>query len=251
MTQYKVYGLIGYPLGHSFSRGFFTDKFSAEGINARYENFELPSIELVSEVWPVDGLAGLNVTIPYKERIIPYLDGLSDEAAAIGAVNVIRIERDPSSPAAVRRIGYNSDVVGFRESIRPLIGSGHKRALVLGTGGASKAVCHGLATLGVEPVRVSRDPSRGDLTYDALTPGIMASHTVIVNTTPVGMYPHVDECPDIPYSLLTPDHLCYDLVYNPDVTTFLRQAARHGAVTKNGAEMLRLQAIEAWRIWNM
>lgn len=251
MSNHKVYGLIGYPLGHSFSRGFFTDKFAAEGIDAEYDNFELPSIDGVTGVWTVEGLAGCNVTIPYKERIIPYLDGLSDDAAAIGAVNVIRMERDQAVPGGVRRVGYNSDVVGFRESIRPLLGPSHKRALVLGTGGASKAVCHGLATLGVEPVRVSREAGRGDLTYAQLTPEIMAAHTVIVNTTPVGMYPHVEGCPDIPYSLLTPAHLCYDLVYNPEQTTFLTKAAEHGAMTKSGIEMLHLQAIEAWRIWNV
>ncbi|MDE6378641.1 MAG: shikimate dehydrogenase [Duncaniella sp.] len=248
MSTHKVYGLIGYPLGHSFSRRFFTEKFAAEGIDAEYDNFELPSIDRVGSVWSVEGLAGCNVTIPYKERVIPFLDGLSDDAAAIGAVNVIRME---PSPQGVRRVGYNSDVVGFRESLRPLLGARHKRALVLGTGGASKAVCHGLATLGVEPVRVSREAGRGDLTYADLTPEVMAEHTVIVNTTPVGMYPHVDECPDIPYGLLTPAHLCYDLVYNPELTTFLRRAAGHGAATKSGIEMLHLQAIEAWRIWNM
>ena len=251
MNQHRVFGLIGYPLGHSFSRGFFTRKFADEAIDAEYLNFEIPDISDVRKVWATPGLAGHNVTLPYKQAIIPFLDGLSDEAAAIGAVNVVRIEADPSSPEGVKRVGYNSDVVGFCESIRPLLRPKHKRALVLGTGGASKAVRYGLLSLDVEPVMVSRSAGKGDLTYADLTPEVMASHTVVVNTTPVGMYPKVDECPPIPYELLTPDHLCYDLVYNPEETTFLRRAASRGASVKSGLEMLDLQAIEAWRIWNM
>lgn len=251
MNNHRVFGLVGYPLGHSFSRGFFTRKFADEAIDAEYLNFEIPAITDVKEVWMTPGLAGHNVTLPYKQAIIPLLDGLSDEAAAIGAVNVVRIEADASSPAGGKRVGYNSDVVGFRESIRPLLRPEHRRALVLGTGGASKAVRYGLITLGVEPVMVSRTADKGDITYADLTPEVMASHTVVVNTTPVGMYPKVEECPPIPYDLLTPGHLCYDLVYNPEDTTFLRLAASKGATVKSGLEMLHLQAIEAWRIWNM
>lgn len=249
MYTHRVFGLIGYPLGHSFSRGFFTDKFASEGIDAEYDNFELPDIKDIENVWPVEGLAGLNVTIPYKQQIIPFLDGLSDEAAAIGAVNVIHIGRD--ADGNIRRTGHNSDVVGFIDSIRPLLLPSMRRALVLGTGGASKAVCYGLRSLGVEPVLVSRSGSKGSLTYADLSPDVMASHTVIVNATPVGMYPHVDDCPDIPYNLLTPAHLCYDLVYNPAETAFLRRAASQGAIVKNGLDMLHGQAIAAWRIWNM
>ena len=251
MDNHRVFGLVGYPLGHSFSRGFFTRKFADEAIDAEYINFEISSISDVEKVWMTPGLVGHNVTLPYKQAIIPLLDGLSDEAAAIGAVNVVRIEADVDSPEGVKRVGYNSDVVGFRESIRPLLRPGHKRALVLGTGGASKAVRYGLITLGVEPVMVSRTAGKGDLTYTELTPEIMASHTVVVNTTPVGMYPKVEECPPIPYDLLTSGHLCYDLVYNPEETSFLRMAASKGAAVKSGTEMLHLQAIEAWRIWNM
>lgn len=251
MNNHRVFGLVGYPLGHSFSRGFFTRKFADEAIDAEYLNFEIPRIEDVLQVWQTPCLAGHNVTLPYKQTIIPLLDGLSDEAAAIGAVNVVRIEPDAAAGEGVKRIGYNSDVVGFRESIRPLLRPEHKRALVLGTGGASKAVRYGLMTLGIEPVMVSRSADKGDLTYEDLTPEIMSTHTVVVNTTPVGMYPKVDACPPIPYELLTPAHLCYDLVYNPEYTSFLRKAAEQGAAVKSGLEMLHLQAIEAWRIWNL
>lgn len=252
MRNHKVYGLIGYPLGHSFSRGYFNDKFAAEGIDAEYCNFEIPSVGDIREVLDDHSdLAGLNVTIPYKEQVIPFLDRLDDDAAAIGAVNVIKVVRhDPTDDDDIELVGYNSDVVGFRDSISPLLTPGRDKALILGTGGASKAVYHGLRQLGVEPVYVSRTARKGVLGYADLTPEVMASHKVIVNTTPLGMYPNVDSCPDIPYECLTPDHLLYDLIYNPDVTTFMKKGAAHGAEVKNGLEMLLLQAFEAWRIWN-
>lgn len=253
MAEHKVYGLIGYPLGHSFSRDYFNKKFAAEGLNAEYCNFEIPSIADIQKVFENHpDLAGLNVTIPYKEQVIPYLDRLDDDAAAIGAVNVIKIERGESHDADdVTLVGYNSDVVGFRDSIAPLLNPERDKALILGTGGASKAVYHGLLQLGVEPVYVSRTPRKGVLSYADLTPEVIASHKVIVNTTPLGMYPKVDNCPDIPYDCLTPDHLLYDLIYNPDVTTFMKRGQEHGAEVKNGLEMLLLQAFEAWRIWAM
>lgn len=251
MNSHKTYGLIGFPLGHSFSRNYFNDKFAAEGIDAEYCNFEIPAITDVRDV--IDShpdLAGLNVTIPYKQQVIPYLDRLDDEAAAIGAVNVIKITRDNENKDAVKLTGYNSDFVGFSDSIAPFINDKRKKALILGTGGASKAVYHGLKALGVKPVFVSRTPREGMFSYEQLKPEVMARHKVIVNTTPVGMYPEVDRCPDIPYGCLTPEHLLYDLVYNPDVTTFMKKGAEHGAEVKNGLEMLLLQAFEAWRIWN-
>lgn len=251
MNQHKTYGLIGYPLGHSFSRRYFNEKFANEGIDAEYCNFEIPAItEFNDIVSNHPDLAGLNVTIPYKQQVIPYLDSLDDEAAAIGAVNVIKVIRDPEEPETVRLIGYNSDVIGFRESIAPFITDERRKALILGTGGASKAVYHGLKSLGVEPVFVSRTPRDGMLSYDRLTPEVMAEYRVIVNSTPVGTYPDVESCPDIPYEYLTPGHLLYDLVYNPELTTFLKKGAEHGAAIKNGHEMLELQAIGAWNIWN-
>lgn len=253
INSHKIYGLLGYPLGHSFSKNYFNDKFAAEGIDAEYINFEIPSITDLKEVLDDHPeLSGLNVTIPYKEQVMPYLDALDPEAEAIGAVNVIKILRsDLVDDDDFELIGYNSDVVGFRNSLSPLLTPERKKALILGTGGAAKAVRQGLISLGVEPVYVSRTAREGMLTYDDLTPEVMAEYKVIVNTTPLGMYPKVDACPPIPYEYLTPGHLLYDLIYNPDVTTFMKKGRAHGAEVKNGLEMLLLQAFESWRIWNM
>lgn len=246
----RIYGLIGYPLGHSFSHAFFNKKFAEEGIDAVYKNFEIADIGKVRQlVASTPGLSGLNVTIPYKEQVMGFLDAIDPQASEIGAVNVVKVERAADGGAA-RLTGFNSDIAGFCESIKPLLKPWHKRALVLGTGGASKAVVHGLRLLGVEPTYVSRTAAAGRLAYSDLTKEVMAKHTVVVNATPVGMYPHVDECPAIPYSFLTPAHLCYDLVYNPEVTAFLAKSAEQGAATKNGLEMLHLQALAAWDIWN-
>ena len=244
-----VYGLVGYPLEHSFSRSFFHAKFEREGIAATYENFEMPDLSGLRQlITDRRELCGLNVTIPYKTEVIALLDELDPQAREIGAVNVIRITQQPDGRVWLK--GYNSDIIGFTQSIAPLIDEGMQRALILGTGGASKAVYAGLKSLHIEPAFVSRQ-RRGDIIgYDDLTPERMASHRIIVNTTPVGMYPHTDEAPRIPYECLTPEHLCYDLIYNPEVTRFLELAARQGCKTKNGTEMLHLQALAAWDIWN-
>lgn len=245
----NVYGLIGYPLGHSFSKNYFNDKFAAENIDAVYVNFEIPDIGDLMEIFAeTPNLSGLNVTIPYKQQAIAYMDAMDSEAEAIGAINVIKVIRGKGEDFSLK--GYNSDVVGFRDSIRADITPARRKALVLGTGGASKAVCYGLQSLGVKCTLVSRSEGPDRITYADLTPEVMASHLVIVNCTPVGMYPNVDKCPAIPYDLLTPEHLCYDLIYNPDVTLFMQKALDHGAQVKNGLEMLLLQAFEAWRIWN-
>ena len=243
------YGLIGYPLGHSFSVTYFNEKFQSENIDAEYVNFEIPRIEDFMEVIDENpDLRGLNVTIPYKEQVIPYLDELDKDTAKIGAVNVIKIIRQ--GKAKVKLVGYNSDIIGFTQSIEPLLRPHHKRALVLGTGGAAKAVYHGLENLGIESTYVSRTKRSNDvLTYQELTPEVMAEHTVIVNCTPVGMYPKVDECPEIPYDRLTSDHLLYDLLYNPNETLFMKKGRMHGSTVKNGLEMLLLQAFAAWGIW--
>lgn len=244
----KKYGLIGYPLKHSFSIGYFNEKFKAERIDAEYINFEIPNISDFAEVVLENPtLAGLNVTIPYKEQVIRYLHELDKDTEAIGAVNVIKIVRDKGK---VKLIGYNSDIIGFTQSIEPLLQPHHKKALILGTGGAAKAVYHGLKNLGVEGKYVSRTPEPDIFTYEELTPEIMKEYTVVVNCTPVGMYPKVDFCPDIPYDQLTPNHLLYDLLYNPNVTLFMKKGNARGAVTKNGLEMLLLQAFAAWEIWN-
>ena len=246
----KKFGIIGYPLGHSFSANFFNEKFQSEGIDATYLKFEIPRIEDFMEVIDENPeLCGLNVTIPYKEKVIPYLDELDKNTARIGAVNVIEVQH--GTKGKVKLIGHNSDIVGFMNSIQPLLQPHHTKALVLGTGGASKAVFHGLECLGVKPQLVSRKKRNDNLlTYAELSAEVMAEHTVIVNTTPLGMSPHVDTCADIPYDLITPQHLVYDVVYNPEETLFLHKAAAQGATTKNGLEMLLLQAYAAWDFWN-
>ena len=253
MTDERTYGLIGFPLIHSFSKTFFNQKFQAESIRARYDNFEIASIDLSPALLAdTPSLAGLNVTIPYKEKVIPYLDDIDPLAARAGAVNVIKIIHDKRGKLLENRrlVGFNSDVAGFTDSIRPLITDSRHRALVLGTGGAAKAVCVGLDMLDVEAQLVSRTRRPGVLAYADLTPDIIASYKVVVNTTPLGMYPHVDEAPAIPYEALTADHLCYDLLYNPDVTLFMKKARANGAEVKNGLEMLLLQAFLSWEIWN-
>lgn len=247
----NIYGLIGYPLGHSFSRDYFNKKFETESIDAEYVNFELPAIDdFQSVIARNPNIRGLNVTIPYKEKIIPLLDGLDQTAAAIGAVNVIKVIRNNKGEITSLK-GYNSDVIGFMDSIRGMLLPTHKKALVLGTGGAAKAVVYGLKQLGVEPTLVSRTKKEGRLTYHGLSqhPEILTEHTVIVNTTPLGMYPNIDSCPDLPYDYITPEHLCYDVLYNPDVTLFMKKCAERGAIIKNGLEMLLMQAFAAWNIW--
>ena len=243
------YGLIGYPLGHSFSISYFNQKFADEGINAKYENFEIPSIDILPEV--IDShpdLRGLNVTIPYKEKVIPFLDSITPEARAIGAVNVIRVTHQGNKTILK---GYNSDVIGFTRSIEPMLDKKwHHKALVLGTGGASKAICYGLRSLNIEPVLVSRYERPDTIQYKRITPEVIKEYNVIVNCTPLGMYPHSEECPDLPYEAMDSHTLCYDLIYNPDQTLFMRKGAEHGADVKNGLEMLLLQAFVSWEFWN-
>lgn len=244
----ETYGLIGYPLGHSFSRGFFTAKFKNESIQAQYLNFEIPAIADVETVLQQDDLRGFNVTIPYKQQIMPYLDSMSDEAAAIGAVNVVKVTKQDGK---VSLRGYNSDVIGFVNSIRPLIKPGHKKALILGTGGASKAVRYGLEQqLGIKTLYVSRSKREGMITYDEVTPELLQEYTVIVNCSPCGMHPHVDECPQLPYASMDERHLLYDLVYNPETTLFMKKGAEQGATVMNGHEMLILQAVASWEFWH-
>lgn len=243
----KVYGLIGYPLGHSFSKTFFNHKFQAEKIDAEYVNFEIPDINILMEVISENAnLEGLNVTIPYKEQVIPYLDELDDDASKIGAVNVIKFIH---MNGQLKLKGYNSDIIGFMDSISPLLDKNMKKALILGTGGASKAIYRGLEKLGIESTFVSRRKSSNTINYADIDQPIIDSHQIIVNTTPLGMYPEIDECPDIPYQYLTDKHLCYDLLYNPEETLFMKNAKKNGAKVKNGLEMLLLQAFASYLIW--
>lgn len=243
-----IYGLIGYPLEHSLSISYFNQKFEDEGIDAQYENFEIQSIESLMEVIDsTPNLRGLNVTIPYKEKVISYLDTLSPEARAIGAVNVIRVRHENNK---VVLKGYNSDVIGFTQSIEPMLEKHHKKALILGTGGASKAVDYGLKALGLETVFVSRYKRPGTIQYKDITPEVIKEYNVIVNCTPCGMYPHTDECPDLPYESMDNHTILYDLIYNPDETLFMKKGAAFGANVKNGLEMLLLQAFASWEFWN-
>lgn len=238
----KHYGIIGKPVAQSFSARYFSDKFIRENIDAQYERYELNQIE---EVLPyMEQLDGFNVTIPYKQAIIPYLKGLDDTARKIGAVNVVN----------KNHIGFNTDCIGFMNSIRPMLLTTDKKALILGTGGAAKAVRYGLNQMGLETTYVSRTPDKdtGEKTigYDDLTEDIISMHTVIVNCTPLGMWPDTDNCAPIPYSFLTSAHLLYDCVYNPEETLFLMHGRQQGARTLNGLGMLYGQAEAAWKIWN-
>ena len=242
------YGLIGYPLGHSFSVSYFNQKFADEGINAKYINFEIPSIEMVMEVVSANPeLKGLNVTIPYKEKVIEYLDQLSPEARAIGAVNVIRVTHDGGK---VKMKGFNSDVIGFTQSIEPMLEAHHQKALILGTGGASKAINYGLRSLGLETVFVSRYEKPDTVCYRDITPDVVREYNVIVNCTPVGMFPKTEECPPLPYEAMDEHNLLYDLIYNPEETLFMNRGAEYGAQVKNGLEMLILQAFASWEFRN-
>lgn len=243
-----TYGLIGYPLGHSFSRGYFNDFFSRERIEAEYKNFELPHIGEITEMVLSDpSLRGFNVTIPYKQQIFLYLDELDEAARCIGAVNVVKVTRHDGETFLK---GYNTDHIGFADSIRPYLRNHHTHALILGTGGASKAVDYALRKMGIETRFVSRTCREGIIGYSELNAEIIAQHTIIVNTTPLGMYPKIDECPPIDYTLLTDRHLLYDVIYNPKKTLFLCRGEQAGATVCNGMEMLIGQAKAAWRIWS-
>ncbi|MBR5688019.1 MAG: shikimate dehydrogenase [Prevotella sp.] len=242
------YGLIGYPLGHSFSIGYFNEKFQNENIDAVYENFEISSLDSLEEVIATNPeLKGLNVTIPYKERVMSYLDTITPEARAIGAVNVIRVTHKGNKTLLK---GYNSDVIGFTRSIEPMLETFHKKALVLGTGGAAKAITFGLRSLGLETVYVSRFERPDTIQYDKITPETIQEYNVIVNCTPVGMYPHADQCPQLPYEAMDSHNLLYDLIYNPDETLFMQKGGAQGATVKNGLEMLLLQAFVSWEFWH-
>lgn len=245
-----LYGLIGNPLAHSFSREFFNNKFESEGVNAEYINFEIEDVNLLMElIGEYPNLKGLNVTTPYKEAVIPFLTDIDDEAQSIGAVNVIKIIRDSKTDEVTGLKGYNSDCPGFEQTIETLIPAGTVSALVLGTGGAAKAVARALLNQGITTQFVSRRKSAANLTYEEITRAMVAKHKIVVNATPLGKYPDIDQCPDFPYRFLTKQHLCYDLIYNPDETLFLKNAKNVGAQTKNGLEMLLMQAFISYSIW--
>lgn len=240
-----LYGLIGRKLGHSFSAKFFADKFRNEGIDAEFRNFELADISDLSGMLAANpNLKGFNITIPYKEEIIPLLDSISPEAQQIGAVNCVKITDG-------RLAGHNTDVYGFRKSLLRLIGDQRPDALVLGTGGAAKAVWFVLEELGISFRKVSRSSNNGGFTYDDLAnePDTVAASKLIINSTPLGTFPDVDTAPDLPYDAVTPKHFMFDLVYNPEQTLFMKKGQERGARTSNGYEMLVGQAERAWEIW--
>jgi shikimate dehydrogenase len=238
----RKFGLIGYPLSHTFSPGYFANKFSEFGItDCEYKAYSLDSIERYADMDKTD-FVGINVTIPYKEKVIPFLDELSEEALEIGAVNTIHFVKDKS-------FGYNSDVYGFSQSLINWVGDKlPEKGLILGSGGASKAVSYVCKKLGIDATIVSR--KEGYLNYENISKEILDTHYLIVNTTPLGMSPQVDAFPDLNYELLSKHHFCYDLVYNPEITRFMQKARDNGANAKNGYEMLILQAEKSWEIWN-
>lgn len=240
----RRYGLIGRHLSHSFSKEYFTRKFATEGIEAQYALYELRDItELNALIESEESLCGLNVTIPYKESVLPYLDSLSEEAEAVGAVNCIAIKGG-------RRKGYNTDIIGIEATLDRLNIAPSHRAIILGTGGAAKAVEYVLRRRQIEYLAVSRSVERGNITYDNLSPDDIASHHLIINTTPLGMYPNVETLPQIDYAAITPQHSVFDLVYNPDPTLFMQRAAEQGATVVGGKLMLYAQAEASWQIWN-
>jgi shikimate dehydrogenase len=239
-----TYGLIGYPLTHSFSPAYFSNKFRQEGIDAVYEKYELKDISEFGEVLRTrPEIQGLNVTIPYKQSIIPFLDELSEDAKAIGAVNCIAFKDGKLE-------GHNTDVIGFEKSLLPLLKSDHQKALVLGTGGSSLAVRYVLDRINIPYQLVSRTKSPAAITYDELNEAILKEYLIIINTTPLGMFPNVENCPQLPYPALGPAHVLYDLIYNPAETKFLALGKMQGAYIKNGWQMLQLQADASWDIWN-
>lgn len=245
----KKLGLIGYPLGHSFSKSYYLNKFEKENIHdIDYDLYPIEHISSFEELYLSDtAYGGFNITIPHKQNILPYITELSTEAEEIQAVNCITIKRCGDK---VILKGYNTDAYGFQNSLQPLLEPHHSRALILGNGGAAKAVCYVLKQLGIEYNLISRAKANSCLTYQDLNKEIMESHKLIINCTPLGTYPNINDCPDIPYEFITREHLLYDLIYNPEETTFLAKGKAKGAAIKNGYEMLVLQAEQNWKIWN-
>jgi shikimate dehydrogenase len=241
----RQFGLIGFPLSHSFSKGYFANYFSTENItDAQYENYPIETIDAFLDLWKNNpNLKGLNVTIPYKKAVIPFLQNPSTVVETIQACNCIRLYEGAL-------YGYNTDVIGFEQSLLPFLKPHHQKALIFGTGGAAAAVEWVLQKMGIAYQFVSRKPAPGVLSYDSLDAGVIAAHSLLINTSPVGMYPQVEEAPSLPYEAITSKHHLYDLIYNPAETKFLALGARHGATIQNGLEMLHIQANASWDLWN-
>lgn len=248
----KTYGLIGYPLGHSFSKNFFAEKFENEGLNdCQYLNFEIDTIKKFPAIFEENSnIMGLNCTIPYKQQVMTYLDEIDEEAEKVGAINTIKILRNGED---FRLKGFNTDIIGFERSIKPMLDNSHKKALILGTGGASKAIKHILTKLEIDFISASieEELDENEVRYESITEEVIKERTVIINATPLGTFPKVDNCPSIPYEAITNNHVLFDLVYNPEITLFMQKGKDRGANVKNGLEMLHGQAKAAWEIWNM
>ncbi len=243
--EIKTYGLIGKKISYSFSKTYFTKKFLKNNLkNYNYINFDIDSVNELSDILKAKNLRGLNITIPYKEKVMKFIDRIDEDAKYIGAVNTIKINYDNTL------VGYNTDYIGFIRSIKPYIKSNHKKALILGTGGASKAIVYGLNKLSISSTKVSRKKINGDIIYNELNKKIILDHQIIINCTPIGTYPDIENYPKIPFKYLTNEHICYDLIYNPNETTFLKKSKKMGAEIINGLKMLEIQAEESWKIWN-
>jgi len=245
----RKYGLIGYPLTHSFSKRYFTEKFEKENIDSSYENFEIDNISKFPDIIKNNSeLVGLNVTIPYKEQVIPYLDELNDSAREIRAVNTVKITR---TTTGIKLKGFNTDTFGFETSLKPLLKGHQKKALILGTGGASKALKYVLTKLGIEFISASIEELKdNEIRYEEIDEQMIKERLLIINATPLGTYPKIETFPNIPYEFITEEHLLFDLVYNPEITQFMSKGIQKGATVKNGYEMLLQQAIKAYEIWN-
>lgn len=243
----RRFGLIGKDISYSFSRNYFKNKFEAEDIkNTSYENFDLENINLFNtKLKQENNISGFNVTIPYKESVMPFLDKLNKKAEAIGAVNTIKITKKG------KYVGYNTDYYGFKKTLKPFIKKHHKKALILGTGGASKAIAYALKSLDIDYYFVSRKAGEHvKYTYNELTDAIINAHQIIINSTPLGTFPEIEMCPDIPYQAISKQHILFDLIYNPSETKFLRLGKQNNATSINGERMLELQAEKSWSIWN-
>lgn len=240
----RIYGLIGKNIDYSFSRKYFTEKFSIENLKCEYRNFDIPDIEKFPSIIRENGVAGFNVTIPYKEAIIPYLDQLDTHSEKIKAVNTIKLEKNGSLT------GYNTDYWGFLEALKPHLKPHHKKALILGTGGASKAIAYALELLRIDYKFVSRKPEENQIAYSDIDGEILGNYHLIINCTPLGTFPDIDISPNVPFQFISEKHLVFDLIYNPSETKLMRLAAENGAKTLNGLQMLIFQAEKAWKIWN-
>lgn len=241
----KRFGLIGKTLLHSFSPSFFKDYFVKTNIEATYELFEISSIDKVDDILNDESISGLNVTVPYKIEILPFLDEIDSTALEIGAVNVIAFKDK-------KKIGFNSDAFGFQQSIKPFLTNKHERALIIGTGGSSKAIEYVLKKIGIEIIYISRNPNGRykHYSYEEINENMLIACKLIVNCTPIGTFPNIDECIEFPFKYLTEAHLVIDLIYNPQKTKFLSEAEKNGATILNGESMLKEQALKSWEIWN-